>query len=85
MKFNSLSNYCFIPVQDLLSKEEVAKALEIEFINRTNDVGVDVNRAIDHPHVAVLIPFICGLGPRKGGDLIKVMIVKDLLIKPPPP
>ena len=55
-----------------MPKEQLAKALETEFINRTNDVGVDVNRAIDHPHVAVLVQFICGLGPRKGGDLIKV-------------
>lgn len=55
-----------------MPKEQLAKALETEFINRTNDVGVDVNRAIDHPHVAVLIQFVCGLGPRKGGDLIKV-------------
>ena len=55
-----------------MPKEQLAKALETEFINRTNDIGVDVNRAIDHPHVAVLIQFICGLGPRKGGDLIKV-------------
>ncbi|XP_065055473.1 transcription elongation factor SPT6-like isoform X3 [Rhopilema esculentum] len=59
------------PLQELLPKEQLAKALEVEFINRTNVVGVDVNRAIEHPHVAALIQFICGLGPRKGGDLIK--------------
>lgn len=56
----------------------MVKALETEFINRTNDVGVDVNKAIDHSHFAVLVPFICGLGPRKGGDLIKV---SNLLLK----
>ena len=51
------------------------RALEIEFINRTNDVGVDMNRAIDHGHVTVLVQFICGLGPRKGGDLVKVSTI----------
>ena len=58
--------------QDLVPKEQLMKALETEFINRTNDVGIDVNRAIEHSHVAVLVQFICGLGPRKGGDLLKV-------------
>lgn len=59
------------PLQDLVPKEQLMKALETEFINRTNDVGIDVNRAIEHAHVAVLVQFICGLGPRKGGDLLK--------------
>lgn len=47
-------------------------ALYLELVNRTNEVGVDINRAISHPHTANLVPFICGLGPRKGMALLKV-------------
>ncbi len=51
------------------------KALEIEFINRTNEVGVDVNRCILHPHTANLLQFVAGLGPRKASYMIKVGVL----------
>ena len=50
------------------------KRLEIEFINEVNQTGVDINRALDFPHMAVLTQFLCGLGPRKAGHLLKVLI-----------
>lgn len=58
--------------QDSLSREELLSALNLEFVNRVNEVGVDVNRAIANPHTAVLAQFICGLGPRKGAALLRV-------------
>lgn len=58
-------------------KEELLNALYCEFINRVNEVGVDVNRAIAHPYSQALIQYVCGLGPRKGTHLLKV----GLLIK----
>lgn len=36
--------------QEHVVKEELLNALYCEFINRVNEVGVDVNRAIAHPH-----------------------------------
>lgn len=60
-------------LQDQLSKEELLEGLYTEFVNRTNEVGVDINRAINYPHTANLVQFVCGLGPRKGQALIKIL------------
>ena len=56
----------------MLPKEDLLNALHLEFINRVNEVGVDVNKAVTNPHTAALVQFISGLGPRKGGALLKV-------------
>ena len=56
----------------MVSKEELQNALYLEFVNRVNEVGVDVNRCVAHAHTAPLVQFVCGLGPRKGYQLLKV-------------
>ena len=61
------------PLQDQLAKEELLETLYLEFVNRTNEVGVDINRAINYPHTASLLQFVCGLGPRKLQALIKTL------------
>jgi len=61
------------PLQDQLAKEELLETLYLEFVNRTNEVGVDINRAINFPHTATLLQFVCGLGPRKAQALIKTL------------
>lgn len=60
-------------LQDHLAKEDFAEAIYTEFINRTNEVGVDVNLAVQNPLTVNLVQFICGLGPRKGQALIKIL------------
>jgi transcription elongation factor SPT6 len=60
-------------MQDELSEEELMKGLNQEFVNRTNEVGVDINRAINHPPTAHLVQFICGLGPRTAEALIQTL------------
>lgn len=60
-------------LQDELSKEELLHALQLEFVNRTNEVGVDINRAINYPHTSNLVQFVCGLGPRKSQALMKIL------------
>ena len=55
-----------------MAREELLNALHLEFINRVNEVGVDVNKAASNPHTSVLVQFICGLGPRKGAALLRV-------------
>ncbi|XP_058061525.1 transcription elongation factor SPT6 [Anopheles bellator] len=60
-------------LQDQLLKEELLESIYLEFINRTNEVGVDVNLAVQNPLTANLVQFICGLGPRKGQALLKVL------------
>uniref|UniRef100_A0A8C6X1E5 SPT6 homolog, histone chaperone and transcription elongation factor n=1 Tax=Naja naja TaxID=35670 RepID=A0A8C6X1E5_NAJNA len=61
------------PMQDHVVKEELLGALYCEFINRVNEVGVDVNRAIAHPHSQALLQYVCGLGARKGTHLLKIL------------
>lgn len=58
--------------QEHVVKEDLLCALYCEFINRVNEVGVDVNKAIAHPHTQSLVQYVCGLGPRKGSHLLKV-------------
>lgn len=60
-------------LQDQLSKEDLLDAIYTEFINRTNEVGVDINLAVQNPLTLNLVQFICGLGPRKGQALIKIL------------
>ena len=37
-----------------------------------NEVGVDPNRLLEHPHTVALLQFVCELGPRKATSLLKV-------------
>ena len=60
-------------LQDQIPKEQLLENLYLEFINRTNEVGVDVNAAVQSPLTVNLVQFICGLGPRKGQALIKIL------------
>ncbi|XP_012270306.1 transcription elongation factor SPT6 [Orussus abietinus] len=60
-------------LQDQLSKEELLENLYLEFVNRVNEVGVDVNRAVQQPYAGNLVQFVCGLGPRKGQALLKML------------
>ena len=41
-----------------------------------NEVGVDINFAVDHYHYQTMIQFVCGIGPRKGSALLKVIRVR---------
>lgn len=61
------------PLQDSVPRDELTSALNLEFVNRTNEVGVDINLAITHTHTSYLVQFVCGLGPRKGYALLKTL------------
>lgn len=60
-------------LQDHLYKEDLLENLYLEFINRTNEVGIDINLAVQNSLTVNLVQFICGLGTRKGLALIKVL------------
>ena len=60
-------------LQDLVQEEDLLKALNQEFINKVNMVGVDINECVAHPHTSYLVQFIGGLGPRKGAALLKTL------------
>nr|CDS26732.1 transcription elongation factor spt6 [Hymenolepis microstoma] len=59
--------------QDEVPRDKLLRALEHEFVNRTNEVGVDLNRCILHSHTANLLQFVSGLGPRKAAYIIKLL------------
>ncbi|XP_065663621.1 transcription elongation factor SPT6 isoform X2 [Hydra vulgaris] len=69
------------PMQDVLPTDLLQRRLEIEFINEVNLTGVDINRALDFPHMAVLTQFLCGLGPRKAGHLLKTLRQQGLRLE----
>lgn len=54
-----------VPVEKLLAVSERA------LVDITNKVGVDINRAVTDSYYQHLLPFVCGLGPRKSQALIK--------------
>ncbi|CAH3024911.1 unnamed protein product [Porites evermanni] len=59
------------PFQDHVPKERLIKCLHEEFVTVVNEVGVDPNRLLEHPHTVALLQFVCGLGPRKATSLLK--------------
>ncbi|XP_073971663.1 transcription elongation factor Spt6 isoform X2 [Rhodnius prolixus] len=63
----------FHPLQDQLSRDELLETVTLEFVNRTNEVGVDINEVVASPYCGNLVQFVCGLGPRKGATLIKIL------------
>lgn len=74
MLFNVHLSESSVVSQEHVVKEDLLSALYCEFINRVNEVGVDVNRAIAHPHTQSLVQYVCGLGSRKGSHLLKVLM-----------
>jgi transcription elongation factor SPT6 len=59
--------------QEQISREDLLDAITLEFVNRTNEVGVDINEIVINPYCGNLIQFVCGLGPRKGALLVKLL------------
>ena len=43
-------------------------------VNVVNKVGIDINRAVNEPYYAHMLPFVSGLGPRKAQALIKRIV-----------
>ena len=54
-----------------IPKDKLLTALEEVLVDIANKVGVDINRAVTDSYYQHLLPFICGLGPRKAQVLIK--------------
>ncbi|THC90801.1 hypothetical protein EYZ11_009737 [Aspergillus tanneri] len=59
--------------QQLVSQELLLKQLETALVDMVNLVGVDVNEAVTDPATANLLPYVCGLGPRKAAHLLKIV------------
>ncbi|KAK2466864.1 hypothetical protein APHAL10511_001122 [Amanita phalloides] len=57
--------------QHLVPREKLLTAFERVLVDVTNKVGVDINRAVADSYYQHLLPFVCGLGPRKVQILVK--------------
>ncbi|KAL4951975.1 SH2 domain-containing protein [Aspergillus filifer] len=63
----------FKPGQQLVTQELLLKQLETALVDMVNLVGVDINEAISDTATANLLPYVCGLGPRKAAHLLKIV------------
>ena len=63
----------FDAAQRYVPQEKIVKALETSMVDMVNLCGVDVNEAVTDTYTANLLPYVCGLGPRKAAQLTKVI------------
>jgi transcription elongation factor SPT6 len=63
----------FHPCQQLLPPDKLRKQLETAMVDMVNLCGVDINEAIADPYTAALLPYVCGLGPRKATQVLKAI------------
>ncbi|KAH7639804.1 transcription elongation factor spt6-like protein [Dermatophagoides farinae] len=63
----------FHPLQDIVSNKTLLNALYAEFVNRVNDVGVDINQCLVHPYKSSIVQFIAGFGPHKASQLFRTL------------
>ncbi|KAI5290265.1 Transcription elongation factor spt6, partial [Ascosphaera aggregata] len=58
--------------QQLVPQDKLLKYLESALVDMVNLCGVDINEAITDTNTANLLPYVCGLGPRKAAHLLKI-------------
>lgn len=72
---NDVISLSFHPCQNLVPEEKVRKQLETAMVDMVNLCGIDINEAVSDSYTANLLPYICGLGPRKATAVIKAINV----------
>ena len=68
-----ITSITFDPNQNLIPEEKLVKYLENAMVETVNMIGVNIEDAIYEPYTANLLPYVCGLGPRKAAHLIKTI------------
>ncbi len=68
-----ITSISFDPSQQLVPQEKILKHLETAMVDMVNLCGVDINEAVSDTYTANLLPYVCGLGPRKASQLLKVI------------
>ena len=59
--------------QRYIPQEKLMHQLETAIVDVVNMCGVDINEAVSDPYISSLLPYVCGLGPRKAAQMIKVI------------
>lgn len=70
---NDILHYKFHFLQDMIPKDQLLNYLERELIKASCALRIDINKAIEHPHLNYL-KFISGLGPRKARFIAQRLI-----------
>lgn len=68
-----IASISFDPSQRYVPHDKIIKQLETAMVDMVNLCGVEVNDAVNDSYTANLLPYICGLGPRKASQLLKVV------------
>lgn len=63
----------FVQNQTLISQEKLFDRLENAMVDMVNLVGFNLPDGYDDPYMSKLLPYICGLGPRKADRLVKAI------------
>jgi transcription elongation factor SPT6 len=65
----------FVQNQTLIPPDKLLDRLENAMVDMVNLVGIDLPETYDDKYLSKLLPYICGLGPRKADRLIKAIQV----------
>lgn len=63
----------FDPSQGYLPPDKLVRSLETAMVDMVNLCGIEINEAVSNSYCANLLPYVCGLGPRKAAQLLKVI------------
>ncbi|RCH98761.1 Transcription elongation factor spt6 [Rhizopus azygosporus] len=58
-------------LQHLIPEDTLLFYLERALISVINDLGVDINAAVQSPYLASALQYVCGFGPRKAQSILK--------------
>jgi transcription elongation factor SPT6 len=70
---DDITSISFDRNQDLIPESKLRRYLEMAIVDLVNLVGLDLEEAIEDSYTANLLPFVCGLGPRKAAKMLKTI------------
>ncbi|KAK4540159.1 hypothetical protein LTR36_009745 [Oleoguttula mirabilis] len=68
-----ITSIAFDSNQHLIPEDKLVRHLETSMVDMVNLVGVDINEAVGDAYTANLLPYVCGLGPRKAAQMLKII------------
>ncbi|KTW28720.1 chromatin-remodeling histone chaperone SPT6 [Pneumocystis jirovecii RU7] len=68
---NDITSISFHPWQHLIPRDKLQRVLETAIVDIVNLVGVNINDVVKSSYKSNLLPYVCGLGPRKAQSLCK--------------
>ncbi|CAI6342465.1 unnamed protein product [Periconia digitata] len=63
----------FVPNQTLIPQDKLLDRLESAMVDMVNLVGLSLIDSYDDPYMSKLLPYVCGLGPRKADRVVKAI------------